>query len=159
MSGYHEWKTFASFQANCHKHPSHSNQHIRHKPNCIYSESRREEWVCKVVSSTQGEQFQAQMSKGKAIYDVNEEWSWTRKQQLSNIRNGLGYGSTLLYPVSLLIGGWDWWSIQRANGQYRDHLVGQLTMGMGSLWGYRLMQTKQKITGHDIEWTWTANGI
>ena len=28
--------------------------------------------------------------------------------------------STLLYPVSR-------WSIQRANGQYRDHLVGQLT--------------------------------
>ena len=35
--------------------------------------------------------------------------------------------STLLYPVSLLIGGWDWWSIQIANEQYRDHLVGQLT--------------------------------
>ena len=31
--------------------------------------------------------------------------------------------STLLYPVSLLIG----WSVQRANGQYRDHIVGQLT--------------------------------
>ena len=30
--------------------------------------------------------------------------------------------STLLYPVSLLIG-----SIQRANGKYKDHRVGQLT--------------------------------
>ena len=54
--------------------------------------------------------------------------------------------STLLYPVSLLAGGWDWvqggdplyaavkclmwnvrWSMQRANGKYKDHLVGQLT--------------------------------
>ena len=32
--------------------------------------------------------------------------------------------STLLYPVSLLR-----WSTQRANGQYKDHLVGQLTRG------------------------------
>ena len=33
--------------------------------------------------------------------------------------------STLLCPVSLVI--LTRWSIQRANGQYRDHLVGQLT--------------------------------
>ena len=40
---------------------------------------------------------------------------------------GLDLSSTLMYPVSLLIGGWDWWSVQRANGKYKDHLVGQLT--------------------------------
>ena len=48
------------------------------------------------------------------------------------------FGGTLLYPVSLLIGCWDWWSIQRANGQCRDHLVGQLTKELqdwpGNVW-------------------------
>ena len=39
---------------------------------------------------------------------------------------GTSLASTLLYPVSLLIGYWDWWSIQRANGKYKDHRVWQL---------------------------------
>ena len=34
--------------------------------------------------------------------------------------------STLLYPVSLLIGCWDDQYIQRASGQYRDHLTNQI---------------------------------
>ena len=41
--------------------------------------------------------------------------------------------STLLYPVSLLIG----WSIQRANGQFWDHIVGQLTI-IVMTWGSQL---------------------
>ena len=36
--------------------------------------------------------------------------------------------STLLYPVSLLSGCWDRWSSQKPKYQYRDHLVGQLTV-------------------------------
>ena len=45
----------------------------------------------------------------------------------------LYFNSTLLYPVSLLIG----WSIQRANGKYKDHLVGQLT---SSATDYHILQ-------------------
>ena len=34
---------------------------------------------------------------------------------------------TLLYPVSLLSGCWDRWSLLKPKYKYRDHLVGQLT--------------------------------
>ena len=66
----------------------------------------------------------------KRIYDYMMNWPYfcIETSSKSTITTSLKKCSTLLYPVSLLIGGWDWWSIQTVNEQYRDHLVGQLTI-------------------------------
>ena len=44
----------------------------------------------------------------------------------------LHWASTLLYPRLSVDRRLRQWSIQRANGQYRDHLVGQLTIMQGA---------------------------
>ena len=59
------------------------------------------------------------------IFDISSKCCWGMLEHC------------IAVPVSLLEWCWDWWSRQRANDRYKDHLDGQLTRGLLtlSLWG------------------------
>ena len=65
--------------------------------------------------------LQSSYSVSLSTLPSSGSWIWSPTNCIRN-------PSTLLYPVSLLIKYWG--STQRANGQYQDHLVGQLTAYM-----------------------------